>query len=235
MSRARALAQGYQPAVVKVVSYAHGAARASATANYVDREDAVLETQDGLELKGREAINGEIAAWAKDFEPRKESQDVSAVRFHVFGLKDNPADRATLEKAVATAFEGHRYAYRIDALADGVIEARAVVAFAGTLGEGETAARERFYVTERRVGAEEGFSRRAFAPKTEARMKARVEEATGIGQHRLEHRARRARQWASERRRSADATPGTWRGDFGQGHDLGQSQRRPSRVARLAA
>jgi type IV secretion system T-DNA border endonuclease VirD2 len=185
MSRARALAQGYQPAVVKVVSYAHGAARASATANYVDREDAVLETQDGLELKGRETINGEIAAWAKDFEPRKESQDVSAVRFHVFGLKDNPADRATLEKAVATAFEGHRYAYRIDGLANGVIEARAVVAFAGTLGEGETATRERFYVTERRVGAEEGFSRRAFAPKTEARMKARVEEATGIGQHRL--------------------------------------------------
>ncbi len=38
-SRAGALARGYQPAVVKVVSYAHGAARASATANYVDRED----------------------------------------------------------------------------------------------------------------------------------------------------------------------------------------------------
>ena len=40
-ARAAALASGYQPAVVKVVSYAHGAARASATANYVDREDAV--------------------------------------------------------------------------------------------------------------------------------------------------------------------------------------------------
>ena len=185
MSRARALAQGYQPAVVKVVSYAHGAARASATANYVDREDAVLETQDGVELKGREAINGEIAAWAKDFEPRKESQDVSAVRFHVFGLHDNFADRATLEKALGAAFNGHRYAYRIDALANGAIEARAVVAYAGALGEGEAAARERFYVTERRVGAEEGISERVFAPKSQARMKARVEEATGIGQHRL--------------------------------------------------
>ncbi len=191
MSRARALAQGYQPAVVKVVSYAHGAARASATANYVDREDAVLETQDGVELKGREAINAEIADWAKDFEPRKESQDVASVRFHVFGLQDNAADCATLEKAMAAAFAGHRYAYRIDALADGAIEARAVVAFAGTLGEADATARERFYVTdpriksEDRVGAAEGFSERAFAPKSEARMKARVEEATGIGQHRL--------------------------------------------------
>ncbi|BDV36559.1 hypothetical protein SS37A_41890 (plasmid) [Methylocystis iwaonis] len=183
ISRARALAQGYQPAVVKVVSYAHGAARASATANYVDREDAILETQDGVELKGRAAINGEIAEWAKDFEPRKESQDVAGVRFQVMGLKDTPGDRGTLEKAMSAAFVGHRYAYRINALTDGAIEARAVVAFAGTLREGETDTRERFYVTERHVA--EGFEARVFAPKSEARMKARIEAATGIGQHRI--------------------------------------------------
>jgi type IV secretory pathway VirD2 relaxase len=185
MSRARALAQGYLPAVVKVVSYAHGAARASATANYVDREDALLETQDGVELKGRTAINAEIAEWAKDFEPRKESQDVAGVRVQVMGLKDTPVDRQTLEKALSAAFAGHRYAYRIDGLKDGAIEARAVVACAGTLGEGEAVARERFYVTERQVGAAEGFEARVFAPKSEARMKARIEMATGIGQQRI--------------------------------------------------
>ena len=178
------MAQGYQPAVVKVVSYAHGVARASATANYVDREDALLETQDGVELKGRAAINAEIAEWAKDFEPRKESQDVAGVRFQVIGLKDTPADRQTLEKALSAAFAGHRYAYRIEVLKDGAIEARAVVAFAGTLGEGEAVTRERFYVAERQVGGE-GFEARVFAPKSEARMKARIEEATGIGQHRI--------------------------------------------------
>lgn len=184
-SRARALAQGYQPAVVKVVSYAHGAARASATANYVDREDALLENQDGVELKGRTAINGEIAEWTKDFEPRQESQDVGAVRFQVVGLKDTPEDRQTLEKALSAAFAGHPYAYRIDALKDSTIEARAVIAFAGTFAEGETVRRERFYVTERRVGAAEGFTSRVFALKSEARMKARIEEAIGIGQHRI--------------------------------------------------
>ena len=185
MSRVPALAQGYQPAVVKVVSYAHGAARASATANYVDREDAQLETQDGVELRGHAAINAEIAEWAKDFEPRKESQDVGAVRFQIMGLKDTPADRQTLENAMSAAFAGHRYAFRIDALNSGAIEARAVVAFAGTIGEGEVVKRERFYVTERQVGAAEGFEARVFAPKSEARMKARVEEAMGIGQHRI--------------------------------------------------
>jgi len=185
MSRARALAQGYQPAVVKVVSYAHGAARASATANYVDREDALLETQEGVELKGRAAINAEIGEWAKDFEPRQESQDVGAVRFQVVGLKDTPADRETLEKAMSAAFAGHRYAFRIEALKDSAIEARGVVAFAGTLGEGEAVKRERFYVIERQVGAAESFEARVFAPKSEARMKARIEAATGIGQHRI--------------------------------------------------
>ncbi len=131
-SRAGALAQGYQPAVVKVVSYAHGAARASATANYVDRDDAVLETHEGVELKGREAINAEIAAWATDFEQRAESQDVSAVRLHVAGLKDNDADRAILKQSVEAAFKGHSYAYRIETLQNGAIETRAVVGFAGT-------------------------------------------------------------------------------------------------------
>ena len=130
-SRAGALAQGYQPAVVKVVSYAHGAARASATANYVDRDDAVLETHEGVELKGREAINAEIAAWANDFEQRAESQDVSAVRLHVAGLKDNDADRAILKQAVEAAFKGHSYAYRIETLQNGAIETRAVVASPG--------------------------------------------------------------------------------------------------------
>ncbi len=188
-ARAGALARGYKPAVVKVVSYAHGAARAAATANYVDREDAVLETHEGIELKGHDAINAEIAAWAKDFEQRTESQDVSSVRLHVVGLKDNDVDRTALDKAVAAAFEGHSHAYRIDALQSGAIEARAVVAFAGSFESvvaGKPCRTERFSVTYRRIGADdEGFRERVFAPKSEARMKARIEEATGLGQHRL--------------------------------------------------
>jgi len=84
---------------------------------------------------------------------------------------------------------GSFHAYRIDALQGGAIEARAVVAFAGSFepaAVGESRRTERFSVTERQIGAgDEGFRERVFSPKSEARMKARIEEATGLGQHRL--------------------------------------------------
>ena len=51
---------------------------------------------------------------------------------------------------------------------------------------GEPRRTERFSVTERQIGAgDEGFREIVFAPKSEARMKARIEQATGLGQHRL--------------------------------------------------
>ena len=130
-----------------------------------------LETHEGIELKGREAINAEIAAWATDFEQRAESQDVSSVRLQVIGLRDNDADRAILEKAVAAAFEGHSHAYRIDALKGGAIEARAVVAFAGSfepVAAGEPRRTERF----QRDRAPDRRRRRGF-PRASVRSKIR--------------------------------------------------------------
>ena len=60
LGRARQLAAGYQPAVIKVVSYARGIARATATGQYVQREDVPLETHDGRLLTDREAVADEI-------------------------------------------------------------------------------------------------------------------------------------------------------------------------------
>jgi len=175
--------------VVKVVSYAHGSARASATANYVDRDDAVLETHEGIELKGREAINAEIGAWSQDFEQRAESQDVSAVRLHVVGLRDGDADRLVLRQAVEAAFKGHSYAYRIETLGNGAIEAHAVIAFAGLPSSPQLRAKspkqsDSASPSGRSASATMGW-RKGVRAKSEARMKARIEEATGLGQHRL--------------------------------------------------
>ncbi|KIU54233.1 hypothetical protein QU41_00475, partial [Bradyrhizobium elkanii] len=80
LGRARQLAAGYQPAVIKVVSYARGIARATATGQYVQREDVPLETHDGRMLTDREAVAEEIKAWSADFSKRAESQDVGAFR-----------------------------------------------------------------------------------------------------------------------------------------------------------
>lgn len=173
------IARGYQPAVVKVVSYARGATRATATGHYVQRDDVVLETYDGRVLRDKSAVGEEIRAWSKDFERRAESQDVVNLRLRLAGVRDDTQGRAAYDAALAAGLEGHRYAYQLESQADGSLSARAVVAMAGP-------SRERFRVQEQRIGsAEAGFSRRVLDPASEAAVKARIEAATAIGQHRM--------------------------------------------------
>ena len=173
------LAAGYQPAVVKVVSYAGNAKRAAATAQYVQRDGAQLETQDGAKLETRDAVQNEIAAWSEGFRERAESQDASAVRIQLAGVMDNPEGHETLKAAITAAFEGHPHAIRIGVQSDGHLEARAVVVFAG-------AGKERFRVRDERIGtAKDGFTRRVFDPRSEAAMKARIEASTGTAPHRV--------------------------------------------------
>jgi type IV secretion system T-DNA border endonuclease VirD2 len=171
LGRARQLASGYQPAVIKVVSYAHGVARATATGQYVQREDVALETHDGRLLADREAVAEEIKAWSSNFAKRAESQDVTAIRLKLHGVLSGSEGRETYEKAIAAGFDGHRYAYRLDATPSGELEARLVVAMAG-------AARERFRVREPRVGTErERCTQRRLDARSEAAAKTRIEEA----------------------------------------------------------
>ena len=177
LGRARQIAAGYQPAVIKVVSFARGVARATATGQYVQREDVLLETHDGRVLSDREAVAEEIKAWSVGFEKRAESQDVVAMRLTLHGVRDTPERRALYEQAITSGFAGHRYASRVDALPSGALEAQLVVAMAG-------AARERFRVREERIGAGEGsFAERRLDPASEAAVKARMAEATGYPVH----------------------------------------------------
>ncbi len=178
----RLIAQGYAPAVVKLISFASGTTRATATADYVLREDAQLETHEGLILADREAVAAEMKRWSKDFEQRAKSQDAAGVRVAVAGLKDTPKDRAKLEETVAVVFRGHVHSMRIDAVRDGSIEARVVAVLAGRNEEGRA---ERLRITEQRVGSEDdGFSLRVFDAKSQAAIHARV-EAIGIAAYRL--------------------------------------------------
>jgi type IV secretion system T-DNA border endonuclease VirD2 len=179
LGRARKLAAGYQPAVIKVVSYARGVARATATGQYIQREEVALETHDGRMLEDREAVAEEMKAWSTGFAKRAESQDVVAMRLKLQGVRDTPDGREMIGKALAAGFTGHRYAARIDVTPSGELEARAVVAMAGC-------ARERFRVHERRVGdGEASAMRRRFDTASETAIKARIETATGQGPHTL--------------------------------------------------
>ena len=181
-SSPRLIAQGYAPAVVKLISFASGTTRATATADYVLREDAPLETHEGQILTDREAVAAEMKRWSQDFEQRAKSQDAASVRVAVAGLKDTPEDRAKLEDTVAVVFRGHAHAMRIEAVRDGSIEARVVAVLAGRNEEGKA---ERLRITEQRVGsADDGFSLRVFDAKSQAAIHARV-EAIGIAPYRL--------------------------------------------------
>jgi len=192
------LARGYQPAVVKVVSYAHGVSRATASAQYIERDEVELETHDGVRLPDKEAVAEEIKAWSSSFEKRNPSQDVVAVRVQLSGLRDTTGDREVLGQAVADAFEGHRHAVRIDVQKDGVLEARVVAVMARSISPEEKAtggvvgadsikrpARPpRIRVTEQRMGAtDDAPMRKVFDARSEAAMKARIEESTGRPVH----------------------------------------------------
>jgi type IV secretory pathway VirD2 relaxase len=177
LGRARRLAAGYQPAVIKVISYAHGAARATATGQYVQRDDVALETHDGRILADRKAVADEIKQWSKTFETRKESQDVVAIRLKLHGIDATSAGRETYERAIASGFAGHRHAFWLEPTSDGEFDARMVVVMAG-------AAKERFRVRDELIGTEQdGFSQKRLDARSEAAIKARIEASIGHPQH----------------------------------------------------
>lgn len=173
LGRAWQLAAGYQPAVIKVVSYAHGATRATSTGQYVLREDVPLETHDGRVLVDRAAVADEIRAWSSTFAKRAESQDVGAMRLTLEGVPDTPEGRQAYEKAIVAGFVGHRYAYRLEATPGGMLEARLVVVMAG-------AAKERFRLREQGSPDEGGRGRRCLDRASDACIKDRVSQASGI-------------------------------------------------------
>jgi len=172
IGRARQLAAGYQPAVVKVVSFARGVTRATATGQYVLREDVPLETHDGRMLADRQSVADEIKSWSGAFAQRAESQDVAALRLNLAGVADTPEGRAVYGQAISAAFEGHRHAYRFEAMPEGQLETRVVVAMAGP-------ERERFRVRET-VAEEGGYDRKQLDRSSQARVTERITAATGV-------------------------------------------------------
>ena len=171
------LASGYQPAVIKVVSYASGVTRATATGQYVLREDVPLETHDGRMLPDREAVAEEIKAWSAGFSKRAESQDVGTVRLAIPNVADSPDGNTIFEQAIEAAFRGHRHAYRLDTTSEGMLEALVVVVMAGP-------AKERF--RSRVADADSrGTERRQFDRASESAITGRIGTATGVPADRI--------------------------------------------------
>lgn len=175
-TRAAALSAGYAPAVLKIVSYAHGVTRATATAQYVQRDDVQLETHDGRVLADHEAVEAEMKDWEKDFDRRRESQDVVTMRLSLSGLPPDWVAPA-LGLAIEAGFAGHRHVSRLEQGAKGEITARVVVVLAGTKpalrGAEGAPERERFKV-------DEGPHGRKLIDRYESAIKDRIGKAVGF-------------------------------------------------------
>ncbi|WP_375459856.1 relaxase/mobilization nuclease domain-containing protein [uncultured Enterovirga sp.] len=130
-TRISGLAGGGQKAVVKVVSFASGSARVGALASYVTKEregGVATEDQDGLALDSA-AVVAKLARWSQGYSERQPSKDVATVRFEVAGRAG--LDVETVQTGFGRAFEGYRFALRVERAGEGGFEVTAVVAAAG--------------------------------------------------------------------------------------------------------
>lgn len=171
-SPAALLGAGYQPAVLKVISYGHGVSRASAMATYVQRDEAALETHDGRLLETREEAADEMRRWAAGFQSQKPSNDVATFTVRIDGQRQGDDESQRLRQAVAAGFIGHSYAYRLEEDGQGRMSAHVVASLAGRTAD---RASERFYVTEGRSRDDGRLARKSAATLTE-----RIAAATDV-------------------------------------------------------
>lgn len=183
-TKARQLAAGYQPAVLKIVSYGAGAGRATAMSKYVQRDGVALETHDGRLLETHDQVAAEMEQWSQTFDKRRPSDDVMTLTLRVDGLADSLADREKLAAAVAAGFAGHRHAFRIDVGGDGAIEATVVATLAGQRtqrGEnGDEAVKDRFHLTDARQRGPRDLS-----PLSERLIAQRAAEGAGVSRDKV--------------------------------------------------
>lgn len=134
------IAEGYRPAVIKVVSFAKGGKRAGATATYVQRDGVALETDDLRQLSNHEEVQAEIDHWTHNFDSRKSTDDVVTFQIKVAGLGNTHDDLKMFMRTVDAAFDGHHWALGEPVYRDGSLQARVVTVMAGQ--------QERFRLTE---------------------------------------------------------------------------------------
>src|SRR5207245_2501232 len=75
-------ARGTPQAVVKVISYGHGAKGVWGTIDYISREGKLpLETETGDVIQGREEQKALVRNWSRDFDRSKASRDGVHIAF----------------------------------------------------------------------------------------------------------------------------------------------------------
>lgn len=136
-ARLSAVAQGSQPAVVKMASYG-GGARVGAMLNYVSRGGELsVENENGERLRGR----GELAAlrgdWDHLFQNRAESRDIGSftIEIQCAEVASDEALHELVRNTITSGFGDRRFAYAIGQQSDGGLTVQGLVVLRSGQGE----------------------------------------------------------------------------------------------------
>ncbi|MDW9514661.1 conjugal transfer protein TraA [Sinorhizobium meliloti] len=136
-ARLAAVANGSQPAVVKLASYG-GGARVGAMLNYVSRGGELkVENESGRILEGREELTRIRGDWDHLFQNRAESRDIGSFSVKI-AAPDFASDAALHEQVRSTLTSGfgdRRYAYAIAKNDGGSVTVQGLVVLRSGQGE----------------------------------------------------------------------------------------------------
>lgn len=135
--RLTAVAQGSQPAVVKMASYG-GGARVGAMLNYVSRGGELsVENENGERLRSREDIAGIRADWDHLFQNRAESRDIGGFTVEIAATAFATDDQMHefVRSSLTSGFGDRRFAYAVEKNVDDSLTVQGVVVLRSGQGE----------------------------------------------------------------------------------------------------
>lgn len=136
-ARLAAVAQGSQPAVVKMASYG-GGARVGAMLNYVSRGgELAIENENGERISSREDLARLRGDWNHLFQNRAESRDIGSftVEIATAAVSSDEAMHELVRNSLTSAFGDRRYAYAVTRQADDALTVQGAVVLRSRQGE----------------------------------------------------------------------------------------------------
>ncbi|MES0000906.1 conjugal transfer protein TraA [Mesorhizobium sp. M0051] len=136
-ARLSAVAQGSQPAVVKMASYGSGA-RVGAMLNYVSRGgELAVENENGERIGSREDLARLRGDWNHLFQNRAESRDIGSftVEIATAAVSSDEAMHELVRNSLTSAFGDRRYAYAVTPQPGGALTVQGAVVLRSGQGE----------------------------------------------------------------------------------------------------
>lgn len=151
-TRFAALAQGSQPAVVKLASYG-GGARAGAMMSYTSRGgELAVENERGERVLGRDALTEQRAQWEHLFDNRSASRDLGVFHGSVdaTSLRGDVDQDDQLREILRSGFGGRRFVYTVQERHQDMLHLSGVIVLRDGQGERLTGDRKATEIVQQR-------------------------------------------------------------------------------------